>query len=57
LRTVRCPHPEIEQALLLNEIEIGLTMRPVSHPNLLLTPLRSCSLCAIAPPAGGLKNC
>jgi DNA-binding transcriptional LysR family regulator len=24
-------------------------MRPVSHPNLLLTPLRTCSLCAIAP--------
>ena len=40
---------EIEQALLLDEIELGLTMRPVSHPNLLLTPLRSCSLCAIAP--------
>jgi DNA-binding transcriptional LysR family regulator len=40
---------EIEQALLLNEIEIGLTMRPVSHPNLVLTPLRSCGLCAIAP--------
>ena len=40
---------EIEQALLLNEIEIGLTMRPVSHPNLVLTELRSCDLCAIAP--------
>ncbi|WP_354141926.1 LysR substrate-binding domain-containing protein [Bradyrhizobium sp. RT11b] len=40
---------EIEEALLLNEIEIGLTMRPVSHPNLALTLLRSCDLCAIAP--------
>jgi DNA-binding transcriptional LysR family regulator len=40
---------EIEQALLLNEIEIGLTMRPLSHPNLVLTELRSCGLCAIAP--------
>ena len=40
---------EIEQALLLNEIEIGLTMRPVSHPNLVFTELRSCGLCAIAP--------
>ena len=40
---------EIEQALLLDEIELGLTMRPVSHPNLALTPLRRCSLCAIAP--------
>lgn len=40
---------EMEQALLLNEIELGLTMRPVSHPNLVLTPLRSYSLCAIAP--------
>ena len=40
---------EIEQALLLDEIELGLTMRPVSHPNLGLTALRSCSLCAIAP--------
>jgi DNA-binding transcriptional LysR family regulator len=40
---------EIEQALLLDEIELGLTMCPVSHPNLALTPLRRCSLCAIAP--------
>jgi DNA-binding transcriptional LysR family regulator len=40
---------EIEHALLLDEIELGLTMRPVSHPNLLATPVRESALCAIAP--------
>jgi DNA-binding transcriptional LysR family regulator len=40
---------EIEQALLLNEIDLGLTMQPVAHPNLLQTPVRACTVCAIAP--------
>ncbi|MGV7242361.1 LysR family transcriptional regulator [Caballeronia sp. M23-90] len=41
---------EIEQALLLGEAELGLTMRPISHPNLVAMPILDCSLCAIAPP-------
>lgn len=40
---------EIEQALLLNEIDLGLTMQAVFHPNILQTPVRECNLCAIAP--------
>ncbi|MGY6163890.1 LysR family transcriptional regulator [Paraburkholderia strydomiana] len=40
---------EIEQALLLGEAELGLTMRPISHPNLIATPILDCRLCAIAP--------
>ncbi|WP_116142278.1 LysR family transcriptional regulator [Trinickia diaoshuihuensis] len=41
---------EIEYALLLGEAELGLTMRPVSHPNLVTTPILDCALWAIAPP-------
>ena len=40
---------EIEHALLFDEIELGLTMRPVSHPNLVATPVCESTLCAIAP--------
>ncbi|MBT2792849.1 LysR family transcriptional regulator [Paraburkholderia strydomiana] len=40
---------EIEHALLLGETELGLTMRPISHPNLVATPVLDCHLCAIAP--------
>jgi DNA-binding transcriptional LysR family regulator len=41
---------EIEYALLLGEAELGLTMRPITHPNLVATPILDCQLCAIAPP-------
>lgn len=41
---------EIEYALLLGEAELGLTMRPITHPNLIATPILDCHLCAIAPP-------
>lgn len=41
---------EIEHALLLGEAELGLTMRPISHPSLIATPILDCHLCAIAPP-------
>ena len=40
---------EIEHALLLNEIDLGLTMQPVTHPNLAAKPLGTNHLCAIAP--------
>lgn len=40
---------EIEHALLLGEAELGLTMRPISHPSLVATPILDCRLCAIAP--------
>ena len=41
---------EILDALLLNEMDFGLTMMPVSHPNIVATPLLHTRLCAIAPP-------
>ncbi|TAM54481.1 MAG: LysR family transcriptional regulator [Paraburkholderia sp.] len=40
---------EIEYALLLGEAELGLTMRPITHPSLVATPILDCHLCAIAP--------
>lgn len=40
---------EMVYALLLNEIDIGLTMQPVSHPNILTTLVRECEVYAIAP--------
>ena len=40
---------EMIHALLLNEADIGLTMQPVSHPNLLCTAIKAGEICAIAP--------
>ena len=40
---------EIEHGLLLGEIDLGLTMHPVVHPNLVATALRNSQVCAIAP--------
>lgn len=40
---------EMLYALLLNEVDLGLTMQPVSHPNLISTLVRTCEIYAIAP--------
>jgi DNA-binding transcriptional LysR family regulator len=40
---------EMVYALLLNEVDMGLTMQPVAHPNLISTPLSTCKYYAIAP--------
>jgi DNA-binding transcriptional LysR family regulator len=40
---------EMVYALLLNEVDMGLTMQPVVHHNLISTPLSICKFYAIAP--------
>jgi len=40
---------EMLYALLLNEVDLGLTMQAVSHPNLISTLVATCEIYAIAP--------
>ncbi|SFB04069.1 DNA-binding transcriptional regulator, LysR family [Collimonas sp. OK607] len=47
---------EMLYSLLLNEVDLGLTMQPISHPNLITTVLRNCEIYAIAPPGWWPKN-
>ncbi|WP_443114805.1 LysR family transcriptional regulator [Herbaspirillum seropedicae] len=40
---------ELLYSLLLNEVDIALTMQPISHPNLITTVVCDCDIYAIAP--------
>jgi DNA-binding transcriptional LysR family regulator len=47
---------ETVHSLLLNESDLGLTMQPVSHPNIVCRPVRRGGICAIAPMGWWPKN-